>query len=56
MRILVIPSWYPGGQDKLIGIYHKEFTEALNKNGINADMLYVDVQPMSNPFKFLFRS
>ena len=54
MRILVIPSWYPGGQDKLIGIYHKEFTEALNKNGINADMLYVDVQPMSNPFKFLF--
>ena len=40
MNVLVIPSWYPNGTDKLMGIYHKEFTEALIKNNISANMLY----------------
>ncbi len=31
MNILVIPSWYPNGQDMLMGVYHKEFCEALAK-------------------------
>ena len=42
MRVLVIPTWYPSGEDKLMGIYHKEFTSALNKNGIPADILFID--------------
>ena len=32
MKVLVIPTWYPSGEDKLMGAYHKDFTEALNKN------------------------
>lgn len=54
MRVLVIPTWYPSGEDKLMGIYHKEFTSALNKNGIDADMLYIDRQRLSKPFRYLF--
>lgn len=54
MKVLVIPTWYPSGEDKLMGIYHKEFTDALNKNGIDADMLYIDRQRLSKPFKYLF--
>lgn len=54
MKVLVIPTWYPSGEDKLMGIYHKEFTGALNKYGIEADMLYIDRQRLSKPFKYLF--
>lgn len=54
MRVLVIPSWYPSGADKLMGIYHKEYTEALNKYGVEADMLYIDRQRLSKPIKYLF--
>ena len=54
MKVLIIPTWYPSGKDKLIGIYHKEFCESLNNNGISANMLYIDVQPLSHPFKYLF--
>jgi len=54
MRVLVIPTWYPSGEDKLMGIYHKEFTEALNKNGIEANMLFIDRQRLSKPLKYLF--
>ena len=54
MHVLVIPTWYPNGDDKLIGIYHKEFTENLVKNkGIKANMLYVDRQKISHPIKYL---
>lgn len=53
MRVLVIPTWYPSGEDKLMGIYHKEFTSALNKYGIDADMLYIDRQRLSKPLKYL---
>lgn len=55
MNILVIPSWYPSGKDKLMGIYHKEFCEALAKrDDINVNMLYIDRQRLSAPLKYLF--
>lgn len=54
MKVLVIPTWYPSGEDKLMGIYHKEFTQALNKYGVDADMLFIDRQRLKNPLKFLF--
>lgn len=54
MRVLVIPTWYPNGEDKLMGVYHKEFTYALNNYGIKTDMLFIDRQRLSNPFKYLF--
>jgi len=54
MKVLVVPTWYPSGEDKLMGIYHKEFTCALNKYEIKADILYVDRQRLTKPFKYLF--
>lgn len=54
MKVLVIPTWYPSGEDKLMGNYHKEFTENLNKNNIQADMLYIDRQRLTKPIKYLF--
>lgn len=55
MNILVIPSWYPNGTDKLMGIYHKEFCEALVKrDNMNVNMLYLDRQRLSSPLKYLF--
>lgn len=54
MKVLVIPTWYPNGEDKLMGIYHKEFTCALNKYGVDADILFIDRQRLSKPFKYLF--
>ena len=54
MNVLVIPTWYPNGEDKLMGIYHKEFTEALNNNGIEANMLFIDRERLSKPIKYIF--
>ena len=54
MKVLVIPTWYPSGADKLMGLYHKEYTEALNKFGVDADMLFIDRQRLSKPLKYLF--
>ena len=54
MKVLVIPTWYPTGKDKLMGNYHKEFTEALNAYGIKADMLFIERERLSKPFKYLF--
>ena len=54
MRVLVIPSWYPNGEDKLMGIYHKEFTEALNIYGIEANMLFIERERISKPLNYLF--
>ena len=53
MHVLVIPTWYPNGADKLIGIYHKEYCEALANNNIKVNMLYVDRQKISHPIKYL---
>lgn len=54
MKVLVIPTWYPGEGDKLIGIYHRDFTSSLNKYGIDADIVFIDRQRLSRPFKYLF--
>lgn len=55
MNVLVIPSWYPSGADKLMGVYHKEFCIALLKQkDINVNMLFIDRQMLSKPFKYLF--
>ncbi len=54
MNILVIPSWYPNGTDKLMGIYHKEFCEALSKcKDIYVNMLYIDRQRLNAPLKYI---
>ena len=54
MKVLVIPTWYPSGEDKLMGNYHKEFTYWLNNFGIEADMLFIDRQRLSKPFHYLY--
>ena len=55
MNVLVIPAWYPRGKDKLMGIYHKEFCQALgNIKNIKVDMLFVDRQRIKAPIKYLF--
>lgn len=54
MKVLVVPTWYPTGEDKLMGNYHKEFTEALNEFGVEANMLFIDRQRLSKPFKYFF--
>ena len=56
MRVLVIPTWLPRGEDKLMGEYHKEFTNALNKNGIKADMIFIERERISKPLKYIFAS
>lgn len=54
MKVLVIPSWYPNGTDKLMGIYHKEYCEALaNRSNIKVDMLYIDRQRLNAPIKYI---
>ena len=53
MKVLVIPSWYPSGKDKLIGQYHKEYVEALNKFGIEANILFIERMRLNNPLKYL---
>lgn len=55
MKVLVIPSWLPFGEDKLMGIYHKDFTEALNEHkNIKANILFLYRQRLKNPLKYLF--
>ncbi len=55
MKVLVIPTWYPIGSDSLMGIYHKEFTESLNKlDDVKADMLFISRQKITSFYKFPF--
>ncbi len=55
MKVLVIPAWYPNGDDGLMGIYHKEFCEALGaRDNIDVNMLFIERQRLIAPIKFLF--
>ena len=53
MKVLVIPTWYPSGEDKLMGIYHKEFTESLNNHGIDANILFIERNRLTKPIIIL---
>lgn len=54
IHVLVIPSWYPSGEDKLMGGYHKEFTRVLNqRDDVYANMLYVQRERLKDPFKYI---
>ena len=52
LHVLVIPTWYPNGEDKLIGVYHKLFSTALTEYGVKTNMLYVDRQGLSSLPKY----
>ena len=55
LNVIVIPTWLPTGKDKLMGIYHQVFCEALNEDqDINANILYIDRQRLINPIKYIF--
>ena len=55
MNILVIPTWYPSGKDKLMGNYHKEFCEALSaKKEAHVNMLFIERERLNNPLKYIF--
>jgi len=53
-HVLIIPAWYPNGNDKLIGTYHKQFATALNQQGIKANLLYIDRQGVRQWPKYPF--
>jgi len=54
LHILVIPTWYPSGEDKLMGEYHREFTESLNKrNDAYANMIYVQRERLKKPLEYI---
>ena len=54
MNILIIPSWYPDGEDQLMGIYHKEYALALAKTkDIHVNILYIERERLNAPFKYL---
>ena len=55
LHVLVIPTWYPNGKDKLIGIYHKTFCKALVENvEVDVNMLYIDRQGIKQLPKYPF--
>ena len=54
LHILVVATWLPGRYDKLMGIYHKHFCEALAQAGVKVGMLHIDRQPISQALRFPF--
>lgn len=55
MKVLIIPTWYPSGRDKLLGIYHKDFAKALSENkDVSVDLLHIDRQRIKNIFSYPF--
>ena len=54
LHVLVVSTWYPHRTDKLIGIYHKHFCQALAKRGVKVNMLNIDRYGISNFWRFPF--
>lgn len=54
LHILVVSTWYPHRNDKLIGIYHKHFCAALAKTGVKVNMLHIDRYGISNFWRYPF--
>lgn len=54
MRVVIVPTWYPNGKDKLMGIYHKEFTSALRNANVDTDMIYIMRYGFTDILKYIF--
>ncbi len=54
LHVLVVPTWYPNGADRLMGEYHKVFCKALNEDDrMKANMIYIDRQGLSSAHKYI---
>lgn len=51
-KVLIIPSWYPIGADKLMGKYHIDYAKEMNKL-VKTDMLFIETMPLKKPLAFL---
>ncbi len=55
LHVLVVPSWYPNGVDKLMGKYHIDFAQSLAQdNRFKVNLLYIDRQGLSMIKSYLF--
>lgn len=54
LHVLVVATWYPLNEDKLLGIYHRQFCQALAEKGVKVNMLHVDRRPISEIAAFPF--
>ncbi len=56
IKVLIVPSWYPNGQDRLMGQYHLEYAAALAADGrFDVSMLVIDRARLKAPVDFLRR-